>query len=327
METQSPQLPPPPRLIATLASGFDIVANRIGLILPPLLLDMWLWLGPHLRLYRLLAPVVERTPLFQLPAGPSLAEVAAARQAILEALARFNLFSLLRTFPLGVTSLMFSRQPLETPFGAAPLVESPSVFALLGYIPLLVLTGWCLGSLYFHWISGATLNLKGRSIWKSMGWTILLSLFWSALLLTVGLPALMVLRRFPALNPWLGQGMLFLISLFAVWLALPVFFSPHGIYAEQHNTFLSLLKGWHMVRYTLPSSGLFLALAFIISEGTAYLWRVPAENSWWMLVGIVGHAFITTSLLAASFVYYRDTNLWLQAVLERLRASARSANA
>jgi hypothetical protein len=36
-------------------------------------------------------------------------------------------------------------------------------------------------------------------------------------------------------------------------------------------------------------------------------------------VGISGHAFISTTLLSASFVYYRDINIWLQAVLEQLQ--------
>jgi hypothetical protein len=35
------------------------------------------------------------------------------------------------------------------------------------------------------------------------------------------------------------------------------------------------------------------------------------------LVGIAGHAFITTAILAASFVYYRDMNIWLQTVFEK----------
>jgi hypothetical protein len=37
------------------------------------------------------------------------------------------------------------------------------------------------------------------------------------------------------------------------------------------------------------------------------------------LVGIGGHAFITTALLSASFIYYRDMNVWLQTVFERLQ--------
>jgi hypothetical protein len=37
--------------------------------------------------------------------------------------------------------------------------------------------------------------------------------------------------------------------------------------------------------------------------------------------GILGHAFITTALLASSFIYYQDMSAWLQTVLARLRAS------
>jgi hypothetical protein len=39
------------------------------------------------------------------------------------------------------------------------------------------------------------------------------------------------------------------------------------------------------------------------------------------LVGILGHAFVTTSLLAASFIYYRDMQVWLQTVFEKLKAN------
>jgi hypothetical protein len=41
-----------------------------------------------------------------------------------------------------------------------------------------------------------------------------------------------------------------------------------------------------------------------------------------LVVGIAGHAFVTTALLAASFIYYRDMNAWLNLVAERIRTSA-----
>ena len=50
-----------------------------------------------------------------------------------------------------------------------------------------------------------------------------------------------------------------------------------------------------------------------------FLWAIPADNSWLALVGIFGHAFITTALLASSFIYYHDMTTWLQTVLARLR--------
>jgi hypothetical protein len=36
-------------------------------------------------------------------------------------------------------------------------------------------------------------------------------------------------------------------------------------------------------------------------------------------VGILGHSFVATALLASSFVYYRDMNIWLQEAMERLK--------
>lgn len=323
MEVRSP-IPPPPKLIAIITAGFDLVANRLFLILPPLALDMFLWFGPHLRLRRLISPLAENLPILSLPGGPSSEEVSVVRQALLEFLDRFNLFSLLRTFPVGVTSMMFGKMPVETPNGPSTALDIPSWPMLVGGIFLLTLLGWFIGNLYFSWLAVTSLHLREWSLWRNFTQTALLSLIWWFFALIMGLPALFMLSLLTVINPLLGQGVIFLISLFALWLALPVFFSPHGIYSEGKNALASIMKSLFMVRYTLPGSTLFVAMAFIISEGTSYLWQVPAESSWWLLVGIAGHAFVTTSLLVASFLYYRETNVWLQAVIERLGAQATS---
>jgi hypothetical protein len=72
---------------------------------------------------------------------------------------------------------------------------------------------------------------------------------------------------------------------------------------------------------------LFLLVFVIINTGMNFLWNTPADNSWWMLVGIAGHAFVSSALLAASFIYYRDINAWLTAVLEVLQKRTASAKA
>jgi len=79
------------------------------------------------------------------------------------------------------------------------------------------------------------------------------------------------------------------------------------------------------VRFTLPNTGLFLLAFVLINQGLNFLWSTPPSNSWLLLVGIAGHAFISTALLAASFIYYRDINAWLTVVLERLQQQANSA--
>jgi hypothetical protein len=41
-------LPPPPNVIGSLRAGFDAVSSHVVLILLPLILDVFLWLGPRL---------------------------------------------------------------------------------------------------------------------------------------------------------------------------------------------------------------------------------------------------------------------------------------
>jgi hypothetical protein len=100
---------------------------------------------------------------------------------------------------------------------------------------------------------------------------------------------------------------------------VPIFFAPHGIFLRGQNAFYSIYASLRLTRFTMPTSSMFVLAVFVISQGLNYLWAVPADDSWMTLVGIVGHAFVTTALLASSFIYYRDMNAWLETVFERLK--------
>ena len=77
----------------------------------------------------------------------------------------------------------------------------------------------------------------------------------------------------------------------------------------------------HLHQSTLPTSSLFVLSVLLIAIGLNFVWSIPSSDSWMTLIGIAGHAFITTSLLAASFIYYRDMQVWLQTVFEKLKAN------
>jgi hypothetical protein len=128
-----------------------------------------------------------------------------------------------------------------------------------------------------------------------------------------------VLTILTFLSPVLASAAFFVMLLLSFWLIVPLFFTPHGIFVRKQNAFYSIFTSLRMTRFTLPTSGLFVISVILLTAGLNYLWSVPPDNSWMLLVGIAGHAFITTALLAASFVYYRDMNAWLQAVFEQLQ--------
>ncbi len=131
------------------------------------------------------------------------------------------------------------------------------------------------------------------------------------------LPVMFVLTLLALINPILANGAIFVILLLAFWLVVPLFFMPHGIFARRQNAFVSARTSLRLARFTFPTSSMFIISVIILSQGMNYLWSVPSNDSWMTLVGIAGHAFITTAVLAASFVYYRDMNVWLQTVFEQ----------
>jgi hypothetical protein len=132
-------------------------------------------------------------------------------------------------------------------------------------------------------------------------------------------PITLVIWVLAVLNPMLASGAVFVILLLSFWAIVPLYFTPYGIFVRRQNAFYSIFTSLRMARFTLPTSGLFVVCVLLLSTGLNYLWSVPPDDSWMKLVGIGGHAFIATALLAASFVYYRDMNVWLQTVFEQLQ--------
>ncbi|KAF0107514.1 MAG: hypothetical protein FD146_1548 [Anaerolineaceae bacterium] len=327
MENQIVKFPPPPRLISAFTAGFDAIANRIALIALPALVDLFLWLGPHLRLKDFSQAwwdLSRSSPFFKTPDG---AEMAAVEQSMTDFFTRFNLFSGLRTFPVGPSSLMSSGMPIETPLGAPIFFQPVSLFTAFGWGLLILLAGWFIGALYFRSVSGVALSQPPRPLGDSILQAFKLSVFWLLALVIFGLPALFLFTLVSLISPALAQGALILAGMVSLWLVLPVYFSPHGIFASQQDAFSAVRSSLRMIRYTLPTSGLFLFGVIIISQGLDFLWRTPPEASWWILVGIAGHAFISTALLAASFVYYRDVNVWLNTVLEQMKQQQQPVSA
>ena len=67
-----------------------------------------------------------------------------------------------------------------------------------------------------------------------------------------------------------------------------------------------------LTNMTFFKTGLFIMLAILVNQGLNLVWQVAPENSWLMVISIIGHAFVTTSMLAASFVYYQDMIRWFE---------------
>jgi hypothetical protein len=319
------KLPPPPRVIGSLRAGFDVVSSHVWLILVPVVMDVVLWLGPRLSAGNLMSRVIGGLIGIMQDARPFSQQDITSLTAFAETSSRFNWLSWIRTFPVGVSSLeAFSYPadfPLQTPLGLQSVVQVGSIVTLLGWTFLLIVAGWIVGGLYFRWVSVTALGEEaaGISLVRAITQTFFLSLGWSLGGFFVMLPILFVLGLLTMVSPLLGNTILIVILILSYWLIVPLFFMPHGIFTRKQNALYSVLSSLQMSRFTLPTSGMFVFSVFLLARGLSYLWSVPKSDSWMTLVGISGHAFITTALLAASLVYYRDMNVWIQNALEQLQ--------
>jgi hypothetical protein len=321
--SKTEKLPPPPGIINSIKMGFDIIATHISAILLPLLLNLFLWLGPRLRMDALFNSVKPDVISIWKTGGISAEDVQKAMDLYESMIPRINLFWIFHTIPIGISSLFLPQGTSQTPFGN-PTILQVSAASLFGWLFILTLLGWIGGGLYFRSVAWLAMeNMEAAQplhISHAIIQTILISIVWGILSVVVGLPVFFILSLVLQFNAVVANIIVLVLSLASMWVIVPLFFWPHGVFIKGQNVITSILSSVQMMRFTLPTSSMFVLMVFLLTFGLNFLWSIPPEDSWMMLLGIFGQSFVTTALLAASFIYYRDMNIWLQVVTEKLRS-------
>jgi hypothetical protein len=312
-------LPAPPNLIRSILAGFDAIANHIGLIFFAIGLDLVLWFGPQVRLAQLGRAYLDWTLRAAQAQSSQLVETLRTNlDAFQEMVVRFNLVSVLHTFPIGIASLMAGRAPASNPLGRPPAWELTSPGALLIGWLVCSLIGILIGTLYFSAVAQAA--TQGKIDWPAIlrAWpnnflqVFLLCVFWIAVLAVVTIPLSCILPFLLAGGGNVGQFTILIYGAALVWLLFPLVLSPFGIFVHHDKMWPSVMRGLRIARTSMSITLLFALIVLVLSQGLDLLWNIPAETSWFALVGVAGHAFVSASLLAAAFIYYRDIGNYIQ---------------
>lgn len=320
-----------PKLIPSLLAGFEAVANHIELIILPIILDLLLWFGPHLRIKELVQPFLVE---LNLPGGLNSGEFAqiftATKDNYFILADRFNIFSAIRTLPVGIPSLIANISPITNPLGSPIILEArnySSAFMIWLVVGLIGLIG---SSYYYNSINRITSSDNTQASPGSIGWQTLQLLYLTILcvlfIIIIVFPMFMLVSFLSLLSPILSQIALFAGGLILIWVITPMLYAPQVIFMQHQSVLKALLSSIRMVRFALPSSGLFFITVIIIAQGLDLLWQIPKENSWFSLIGVAGHALVNTSLTAAIFIYYRDGIKWIQSVITKNNLSPATAS-
>lgn len=322
----------PPKIMPSLVEGFNAVARRIYLVLFPVGIDLLLWFGPLVRVKNLVLPALLRASDLSAGAyeGEARAVIENSKQIWEALLDEFNLLTALRTYPIGVPSLMAGQGLGANPFGSPIILEMTSFQSALAVLFFLGAIGLGLGCLYFALVARSaseklsSLDLSGY--FRLAGQTIVTSIFLVLLLAILGLPTICFISSIMFFLPASGTLPMMIFGFMLVWSFLPLAFLPHGIFLGELKISGSLKTSIRLVRSNMSSVGIFFMLIILIGYGMDVLWATPGTDNWMLLVGIFGHGFVASGLLAASFIFYRDGLVWLSEKVRGNEARARQAD-
>lgn len=322
----STPLKPPIGILAALAAGFDRIAARPALILPPLALDLFLWLGPQLRATGLIRSLANAIAV---PSGidPALVEqVEGVQKGFAELALRFNIVSALSAIPAGIPSLMAARMPVVNPVGAPLRAEVGTITLAVVTWALFTVIGLGVGAL-FQVVIARQVAPRSEIAPLGLAWGrfIALSAGMYAGLLALMTGAAVVVSLATLVLPILGAGLMFIAFSFAFWLAVYLAFTPHGIIRYRLGVWKAMRTSMQVVRWNMPSSVAFLALIMLVTYAAGWVWAMPAEDSWFSLLALVGHAFVSATLVAASYAFYQGRHEWMETLRRAFLARAAAA--
>lgn len=328
-QVDSDLFPSPPNLINSLTAGLEIISQHVGLIIFSVIFDFFLWFGPQLRVQNIIQSFVDWTQEYASMQAGEMSELLEINGATLRFLGeRFNLVASLRTFPIGIPSLLMSKPPIQNPIGYSTAWQVPSLISFLSLLILFTISGLIIGTFYFDLISQAAVRNKisWKDVIRRFPWNFsqvfLLSFLWLGILLAVSIPLSCIMPLM--LTGSVNIGILVLIgyAILLLWILLPMVFAPHGIFIYRYRMWESVVQSARITRFTLPTTIFFLCAIIVISLGMDFIWKSTADTSWLTSIAIVGHALITTSLIAASFIYYRDAKTWMERLIQKSKLSS-----
>lgn len=322
----------PPRVIDSFTSGINRIEKQPYLLLFPIIFDIFLWLGPNLSIEKLVLDLYSRflsqasvlyntanvdpQPLFDL------------QQILSDRLGGYDLFSVLSTLPVGIPGIFTNVNTNESPLGASQVITVSTIGNSLLITFLLVVLGILAGAFYLHALSPKPIEKHERSILYHFLHGFLFALVLFAVMAGFGFFSIIISSFFALVSPLFGQVVLLILFVFLLMLLLPAFFAFVPIFHCGQTFYQAIITCYQVVGFRLryqinnkntiiisPRIIPFSLSIFILYQGLNIVWlRLPDITSWWMLISIIGHAFVSTMIFIACFDFFIKMWEWRERI-------------
>jgi hypothetical protein len=298
----------------------EFVNLHPGIMIVPVLIDAFLWFGPHLSLLSLINPLLEsiNTALATNQLTPAMLD------ALRQAAQKYNLFSLVAFIPLFPPSLMAGIAPGQTALGSPVILAIANWWEVLGLAPVLIAGSIVIGSLY--WLVAGKSTQTGK--WTPGEWfgrwfrTVVVMLLLCAsfliLILGIALPGLFIISMIGLVSVdvagILSQLFIFLGGGFLFWVFLFFMFSIHGIILYRDGIVQSIRNSVVTSRWLYPLSIWIPILLILLQYLLSWVWSLSADSNWTGAIGILGNAYTSSIIVTASMAYYIDKRRWISEI-------------
>ncbi|MCE5258397.1 MAG: hypothetical protein LLG44_04960 [Chloroflexi bacterium] len=289
-------------IIDTLTAAYSKLAKKIWLIVIPIGLDIFIWLGPKVSIAPWIKQLFSELQLAiqsavataQTGSSEMLSQTLSDMQGAVESL---NMTSLLAWGRVGVPSVA-GILPIKS---SDPWVITVSTdFQLIMVSAVLLAVGLLIACIFMGLIKQA---LRGEKI--HLGEVLKHAPTHWLNLVIIYLPLTLILSVAIVLSMVLGP-FAFIIGMGILWILLYLYFVPQAVILGDASPMEALRSSFIIVRTNFwPSLG-FVLLTSLISAGFALIWNQLIGSPVGVGASIALNALVGTGLLMASCVFYQD---------------------
>lgn len=187
----------------------------------------------------------------------------------------------------------------------------------------MILVGAVLGGMYQVWLSDLVLQRDWKrqerlqAVWRVAlfsGLFLGISTLILSLTMVAAVFSTLLLPMFGVIAIFLGFSAIF-------WIGVYIIFAPHGIISYRLNVVGAIRESFFVVRMNLLSVVGFLTVVLGVAWATGLVWELPPEGTWYLLLAVLGHGFVSSVLWTSSYAYFQGRRDWLaewrEAVLAR----------
>src|SRR5574341_66499 len=314
-------------VIDALSGGFEIIIHRPWVLLIPIAVDLFFWLGPQATA----APVFQQIVGLLSAAPPAGAprdvaqNLEAFKSAWLAVGQKLNVFAFIALLAVGVPTLIGLDVPpadfLKTRSTAISIADGATLAAL---IVLLTFLGIFLASVYFESIArGVRHDASGARtfaprVLKSYLNTTALLLFGSFGAIATMIPFALSAALLAVFNQGLGSFLFVLGLVLLMWAALYLAFAIPAIFVSGASVPQAVINSVAVFRYNFWSAIGLIFLIYLIEMGFSIIWQMFLSNAFGVFIDVVANAFLGSGLVAAGMLFYYDRITWLNQVREQI---------